>query len=101
MIVADIWQSPAFGPLIALIIAAPSAAVAFLGYRRSVRVDQVAAQAGIATRDSVSIGQVVEGLNLIIGRLRDDNNELRAEIERLKAQFDAIQLRLDALQHPA
>lgn len=73
----SLWQHPA---VIGLLIGLPSSALGYLVYRRSRDVDKVAEQAGIATGQRESIGQVVDGLNKIITALQQDNALLREEV---------------------
>lgn len=89
----DLWTNPAF---VGLVIALPATAIGYLGYRRSRNLDRVAEQAGIATTNVTSIGQVVDGLNKIIVNLQEDNEDLRGEVISLRERLDALSARLDA-----
>jgi len=84
--------------LIGLIIAIPSAALGYLGYRRSMRVDKVAEQAGIATTHATSIGQVVDGLNKLTANLQSDNEILRQQVVEIRLAVERCQARIDAVE---
>jgi hypothetical protein len=85
---ASFWQHPA---VIGVLVGLPSLALGLLVYQRSRDVDEVAEQAGIATAQRESIGQVVDGLNRIIGNLQIDNEFLRKEVAAGRADIAAIQ----------
>lgn len=85
-----IYQITIGQALIGLIAGVPSVAIAYLAYRRSQRVDTVAEQAGIATRDTTSIQQVVDGLNTLVQNLQEDNQVLRAKVLALEESLDRI-----------
>lgn len=75
---------------VALVAAVPSAALGLLGYRRSQRNDEVAEQAGIATSQHSSIGQVVDGLDRLVENLQEDNRALREHVRELNVKLDRI-----------
>lgn len=86
MVLAEsLWQHPA---VIGLLVGLPSSALGYMVYRRSRDVDDVAEQAGIATGQRESIGQVVDGLNRIITALQDDNGLLRKEVISGRTDID-------------
>lgn len=91
-------MSPALTGLVVAVTALLSVGVAYLGYRRAVRGDKAAEAAGIATAQTTSIGQVMEGLTTIGDALRRDNADLRAEVAALKASVSEIRARLDAVE---
>lgn len=93
MIAAEIWTNPAF---VGIVVAIPSAALGYLGYRRARHIDKIAEQAGIATSETTSIGQVIEGLNAIIANLQKDNEVLRTELSRCQRVIDDRIARLDS-----
>lgn len=75
--VKEIFWHPA---VIGLLVGLPSSLLGYLIYRRSRELDEAAEQAGIATAQRESIGQVVDGLNRIITALQEDNAFLRTEV---------------------
>lgn len=95
MILAVFWENPA---IVGLIIAIPATALGYLGYRRSLGLDKVAEQAGIATTHANSIGQVVDGLNRVIIVLQEDNKILRGDIADLRQGVELVQARLDLVE---
>lgn len=95
MIFAVFWENPA---VVGLIIALPASILGYLGYRRSRGVDEAAKQAGDATRNATSIGQVVDGLNSVIAAVQSDNVDLRNEVKSLKHTVEEIRDRLDAVE---
>lgn len=78
------YENPA---IVGLIIAVPSAVLGYLGFRRSQAVDESTKQAGIATGQSIWMGQV-----------QDDNKTLRDEVRELRQTVASIQARLDAVE---
>lgn len=85
-----IYQITIGQALIGLIAGFPSVTIAYLAYRRSQRVDTVAEQAGIATRSTESIQQVIDGLNTLIENLQEDNRVLRAKVRDLEERLTRI-----------
>lgn len=83
------------GPVLALV---SSLAVGILVYRRGMKSDEIAKQAGIATDKTASIGQVVDGLNSVIAALQNDNQIVREELKRVKESVAAIQARIEAVE---
>jgi FtsZ-binding cell division protein ZapB len=84
--------------LVGLVVAIPSGVAGYFGYRKAMRGDRIAEQAGIATSHERSIGQVVDGLNGIIANLQGDNTILRNEYARLRESVDAIRGRIEAVE---
>lgn len=76
--------------VVGLIVAIPSGILGYLGYRRSRHVDAVAEQAGVQSSQSTSIGQVVDGLNALVGNLQEDNRALRDHVKELNTKLDLI-----------
>lgn len=76
--------------VVGLIVAIPSATLGYLGYRRSRHIDAVAEQAGVQSSQSASIGQVVDGLNALVGNLQEDNRALREHVKELNVKLDRI-----------
>lgn len=95
MLAASFWQNPA---VVGLILAIPATLLGYLGYRRSKGIDEVAKQAGIASTNATSIGQVVDGLNTVIAAVKGDNDDLRKEVLALRKTVDEIRARLDAVE---
>lgn len=84
--------------LLGLVVAVPGTAVSYWAYRRGSRVDAVAEQAGIATRDTASIQQVVDGLNTLVGNLQEDNLVLRGKVLALEESLARIIADCEALR---
>lgn len=78
-------------PTVALIAAVPTTILGILAYRRSQKIDKIAAQAGIATSEAGSIQQVVEGLKDLIAILQDDNKVSRRRIDGLEVKLDTLE----------
>lgn len=87
MVAASLMENPA---VVGLLVAIPSAALGYLGYRRSRQNDEVAERAGIATTQSASIGQVIEGQDLLIKNLQEVNRGLRDDVKELNVKLDRI-----------
>lgn len=83
------------GPILAL---ASSVIVGVLVYRRGSKADKIAEQAGIATTNVTSIGQVVDGLNKVIINVQSDNADLRTRVISLQETVDEIRARLDKVE---
>jgi hypothetical protein len=88
MLAAAFWQHPI---VIGIAVTVPSVVLGYLGYRRARQIDKVAAQAGIATSQNASIGQVVDGLNTIIANLQEDNRVLRQAIADLQTRITYLE----------
>jgi len=84
--------------VVGLLVALPSAAIAYLAYRRGMRADAVAATATVATVQSGSVAQVIDGLNALVAALQTDNRTLRKTIERLEARVILMQDAIDRLE---
>lgn len=95
ILLAEFWENPA---VVGLVLAIPATVLGYLGYRRSLKVDEAAKQAGIATSQSVSVGQAVDGLNRVIAALQEDNEILRKDVKDLRAGVELIQARLDVVE---
>jgi hypothetical protein len=79
--------------VLALVAAFPSLLLGYLAYKRAQKVDAIAEQAGIATVESGTIGQVIDGLNRLIANLQTDNEVLRnalAYCEKLRERGSRI-----------
>jgi len=76
--------------IIAVWAGATSIILAYLTYRRSVKVDAVSAQAGMTDRSTAGTAQIIEGLNRLLDQVQEDNKDLRDEargmLVRLAAQ---------------
>jgi hypothetical protein len=84
--------------LYALVVALPSFLIGFLAYKRSVKVDAVAAQSGLSADSRAGAAQVIEGLNQLIDNLQEDNKEFREGIRYCTARFEAVALERDELR---
>lgn len=69
------WENPA---VVGLILAIPTVALAYIGYRRSIPRDKAAAQVGV---DAGHIG--------LITALQADNQDLRDELRALRGEHAA------------
>lgn len=87
VVAASLMENPA---VVGLLVAIPSAALGYLGYRRSRQNDLVAERAGIATTQSASIGQVVAGMDSLVANLQEDNRALREHVKELNVKLDQI-----------
>lgn len=76
--------------VIAITAGLPSIVVAVLTYRRSTKVDSVAAQAGIATESRAGTAQIIEGLNGLIDNLQEDNVAFRDEVRYLTGRMTEL-----------
>lgn len=91
----NFYDNPAF---VGLAIGMPSFFLGYLAYRRSVRVDQISEQSGIATSTRAGTAQIIEGLNQLIDNLQDDNKNFRDDIKYLTLRLDQISNERDALK---
>lgn len=91
MILVALFENPA---VVGLLVAIPSASLGYLGYRRSRQNDLVAEQAGIATTQNTSIGQVIAGLDGLVANLQEENGRMRTawreDVQELKAKIDLL-----------
>lgn len=84
--------------LVALIAAVPAFLIGFLAYRRSLKVDEVSEQSGLASNHRAGTAQVIEGLNKLIDQLQEDNESFRRDIKDLAARLVVITAERDALK---
>lgn len=82
----------------ALIIGAPAAALGYLAFRRSQKVDSVSEQSGIATQASAGIAQIQSSLNDLVDSLQEDNKAFREDIKYLTARLDACNTERDQMR---
>lgn len=82
------WQNPA---VVGLILAIPGAIFAYLAYRRSLRVDKAAEQAGLANIHGNEIGQIIAGLNNVITAVQSDNDDLREAVGKISTRLDIVE----------
>lgn len=91
MILVALFENPV---VVGILVAIPSSALGFLGYRRSRHNDLVAEQAGIATTQNTSIGQVIAGLDGLVANLQEDNKALREawreNVKELNSKIDGL-----------
>lgn len=87
----NIFESPV---IVALVVTIFPLALGYLGYRQSQKVDAIAAQAGIATVESGTISQVIDGLNKLVGNLQQDNAVLRSISSEMHARVIECQAEL-------
>lgn len=84
--------------IVALVGAAVSLTIAFLGHRRSKLVDATSAQSGVASNHRAGTAQVLEGLNDLVDQLQEDNQSFRLDIKDLAARLNVVTLERDALK---
>lgn len=94
MIRSTLLENPAF---VGLVVAIPSAALGYLGYRRSRHNDEVAERAGVATSQHTSIGQVIEAQDMLIANLREEVVRLNAKLDRIIEKCEGLERQLAAL----
>lgn len=64
-----------------VLIGLPSVLIAYWGYRRSKKVDAVAAQSGVATETRAGVEQVIDALNELNDKLQADNRNFRETVQ--------------------
>lgn len=84
---ASVFQNPI---VVGIAVGLPSIALGYLGFRQSQKVDAIAAQAGIATVESGTIGHVIDGLNKLVANLQGDNAVLRAELSTVNEKLSQV-----------
>lgn len=84
--------------ILAILIGVPSLVIGLLSWVRSRKVDAVAAQSGALTETRAGTAQIIEGLNLLIDQLQDDNKTFRDDIKYLTLRLDAIAKERDELR---
>lgn len=75
---------------IGVLVGLPSAMLGYLGYRQARKNDAVAAQAGIATAESGTISQVIEGQNKLVANLQTDNAVLRTTLDAVNTRLTQV-----------
>lgn len=65
-----------------ILIGLPSVLIAYWGYRRSKKVDAVAAQSGVATETRAGVEQVIDALNELNDKLQADNRNFRETVQQ-------------------
>lgn len=95
------WDSPVVS---GIAVGIPSFIIGFLVYRRSVKVDKISEQAGVASDKTAGIAQAFEGLrqhiaglNAFIAILQADARIDKEDIKSLTAQRDALQKELNRM----
>ena len=81
-----------------VIVAIPSLILAYLGYKRSQKVDDLAAAAGVAQTSAVTTGQVLDSLDKIVQRLGEDNVQLRSQLAACTERTDALDTLISKLR---
>lgn len=76
--------------VVGLLVGIPTTLLGILAFRRTQRLDKVAAQAAEAQASSAQVQTLVSGLNAMIDRLQDDNKILRTNVEVLTQQYDVL-----------
>lgn len=72
--------------------------LAYLAYRRSVRVDAISAQSGIVDATRAGTAQIIEGLNNLIDNLQEDNKAFREDLKYCSARLDGLIAERDGLK---
>lgn len=85
--------------LVAVAAGVPSFLLGYLAYRRSVRVDAVAAQVSVSDDSRAGVAQVVEGLNRIIDGLNRLLDQVQEENAGLRAQLTLVIEECGHLRH--
>jgi len=73
-------------------------AVAWWGYRRSIRVDAVSEKSGVATETRAGTQQIIDGLNTLIDQLQEGALAHRETITFLTSRLDAILVENEGLK---
>jgi hypothetical protein len=81
-----------------LVVAIPSLILAYFGYKKSQKIDNLAERAGIAKESSITTGQVLESLDAIILRISEDNAQLRIQVTALRERLDGQDALIAALR---
>lgn len=74
----------------AILIGLPATFLGLMAYIRSLRVDAVAEQSGVATETRAGTAQIIQGLNDLIDNLQTDNKVFRDDIKYLTLRLDAF-----------
>lgn len=64
--------------------------VAYLGYRQSQKSDEIAKQAGLATVESGTIKQLIDGQNELIQRLQEETKRYREVIIAIDTRLATV-----------
>lgn len=84
--------------LVAAMAAIPAAVLGVLAYRRSIKVDQVSAQSGMASDHRAGTAQVIEGLNQLIDQYQESVKESREIMAVLEVRIVTVTAERDALR---
>jgi hypothetical protein len=87
------WEAP-----IGVFSAITGAGLGFLAYRRSIHVDAVSTQSGIATDNRAGTAQIIDGLNKLIDNLQEDNQSFRDDLKQCAVRIEAISAERDVLR---
>jgi hypothetical protein len=87
------WELP-----IGAFSAISGASLGYLAYRRSRQVDAVSKQSGITANTRAGTAQIIEGLNLMIDNLQEDNIAFRMDLKYLTSRLDVIIVERDKLK---
>lgn len=82
--------------VIALVAAVPAFLIGFLAYRRSIKVDKVSAQSGVASDQRAGTQQLIEGLNTLLDQAQETIKEDREVKKLLEARIEKFIVDLDA-----
>lgn len=83
---------------VALVGAAVSLAIAYLGHRRSRKVDATSAQSGVVSDHRAGTQQVIEGLNGLVNQLQEENERLIIRLDLTSAERDSLRLEVARLR---
>jgi len=76
--------------IVAIWAGVTSIGLAYLTYRKSIKVDAVAAQASIGGESRAGTAQIIEGLNSLVDQLQEDNKDLREEARNLLIRIASL-----------
>jgi hypothetical protein len=93
-----IAATPVEQAMIGVVIGFPSAALGYLAYKRSRKVDAISAQSGAVSENRAGMTQIIESLNQLIDNLQDDNKSFRDDIRFLTGRLDVTLRERDDLR---
>lgn len=95
------WDSPIVS---GIAVGIPAFIIGYLTYRRSVKVDKISEQSGIASDKTAGIAQIIEAMKAHIDALNEyivvlhaDNRVDKEDLKRVTEQRDALQKELNRM----
>lgn len=73
--------------------------LAYLAYRRSVKVDRISAQSGAVDSARAGTAQIIEGLNNLIDNLQEDNKAFREDLKHITGRLEECMTAREVLKH--